>query len=103
MHLTFIVTACVQWLLARGTDFAAAILASSALVLSDLLYAYIFAAMVLLLWLMGISKQARLANGISDGFGRIWRISARLGFVAGGALLITAYQTVPFLLRIQYI
>src|ERR1700693_411701 len=103
MHLIFIAIACVQRVLARGTAFAASILASSALVLSDLLYAYIFAAMVLLLWLLRISKQARLANGISDGFGRISRISARLGIVAGGALLITAYQTVPFLQRIQYI
>ena len=103
MHLIFIAIACVQRVLARGTDFAAAILASSALVLSDLLYAYIFAVMVLLLWLLSMSKQARLANWTADGLGGILRISARLGIVAGGALLITAYQTVPFLRRIQYI
>ena len=103
MHLIFIAIGCVQRVLARGTDFAAAIVASAALVLSDLLYGYIFAAMALLLWLLSLYRAARIANGIPDWFGRISRISVRLGIVAGGALLITAYQTVPFLQRIQYI
>src|SRR5579862_2892959 len=62
MHLMFIATACLYSVLARSRGYTAAILSSSAIVLSDLLYGYIFATAALLLWLLSIWKVIATAE-----------------------------------------
>ena len=103
MHLMFIGTACLRGVLERSKGFAAAIIASSAMVLSDLLYGYIFAIAALILWLLSMLKQAARANGRLDTVGRLSRLSARFASVALIAALITAYQTVPFFQQLVYL
>ena len=66
MHLMFIGIACLYRVLERNTGFVAAIVAASAMVLSDLLYGYIFALAALILWLWCVVKQAFTANGAAD-------------------------------------
>jgi hypothetical protein len=103
MHFMFIATACLWNVLDRSKGFAAAIIASSAVVLCDLIYGYIFAVMALILWLLATLKQAASAHGWRDGLGRLSRLNARFAIVALSAAAITAYQTVPFLHQVQYI
>src|ERR1700733_7917368 len=50
MHLMFVATGSVHRVLRRGEGYPAAIIASSALILSDLLYGYMFGIIVVTLW-----------------------------------------------------
>jgi hypothetical protein len=98
MHLMFISTACVRRALQRGDGYCAAILASAAMVLSDLVYAYIFAILVVILWLLSIASWS------FRGFlARLYRSTLRLSVIMGAAAVITAYQTIPFLYRLEYV
>ncbi len=54
MHLLFISTACLYRVLSRGTDYRAAIVACSLLVLSDLIYAYMMAVTAVMLFLLSL-------------------------------------------------
>jgi hypothetical protein len=103
MHLMFIGAACIRHVLEYGRKYAAAIIASSAMVLSDLLYGYIFAILVALLWLVSVLKTPRQAEGLRGVFRRMERSTVRLALVAAPVAMITAYQTVPFLAQIQYL
>jgi hypothetical protein len=103
MHLMFIGIACLYRVLERNTGLVAAIVAASAMVLSDLLYGYIFALAALILWLWCVVKQAFRAKGAADAFGRVWRTTAKMAIVAFAAAVITAYQSVPFFLQIRYL
>ncbi len=102
MHLMFIGTAIVRRVLKRGEGFVGAIVVSSAMVLSDLLYGYIFAVIVVVLWLISLWEAYELAGtkGIID---NARRSTFRLALVALPALLITAYQTVPFFVQLEYL
>src|SRR5208283_3628128 len=82
---------------------AGAIVAASAVVLSDLLYGYIFALGAVILWLWSIVKQAATAKGAADAVKRISCVTARMAIVGFTAAVITAYQTLPFFLQIQYL
>ena len=103
MHLMFVGIACLYRVLERGKGYAAAIVAASAMVLSDLLYGYIFALAAVILWLWCVVKQAATANGAADAFTRISRSTVKMAIVAFAAAVITAYQTLPFLLQIRYL
>jgi hypothetical protein len=103
MHLMFIGIACVHQVLERGRGFAAAIVASAAMVLTDLLYGYIFALGVAILFLLSVVKEAAAAKGIADAARRISRPVVRLTIVAGVAAAIAAYQIVPFLVLFRYV
>jgi hypothetical protein len=102
MHLMFIGTACIRRVLEHGQRYVGAIIASSAIVLSDLLYGYIFGIMVVLLWSLSVLK-APGADGLRGFVQRMRRTTARLALVALPVALITAYQTVPFLAQIEYL
>jgi hypothetical protein len=58
MHLFFISTACLYRFLRRGTGCLAAILACSALVLSDLLYAYMMGVTALVIFFVSLDETA---------------------------------------------
>jgi hypothetical protein len=103
MHLMFIGTAFLRTVLERGKGYAGAIITSAAIVLSDLLYGYIFAISALILWILSALKQVTIARGLPDASRRIGRLAARFAIVAFGAFPIAAYQAVPFFRRIQYI
>ncbi len=103
MHLMFIAVACLRRVLERSRGVAAAILSSSAIVLSDLLYGYIFAVAALLLWLLSILKRMWNVDRVADAAGNLWRLTARFAMVASIAFVVSAYQTVPFLRGVQYI
>jgi hypothetical protein len=103
MHLMFIGTACVRRVLERGQNYVSAILATSAMILSDLLYGYIFGIVIALLWLLSVLKRPRLAGGLKGIIHGIGRSTVRLVLVVVPVGLITAYQTVPFLAQAQYI
>ncbi len=103
MHLMFIGVACLHRVFERSKGFAAAILASAAMVLSDLLYGYIFAVAALIVWLLSISKRIAQVDRFADAAGSVWRLTVRFAMVASIAFVISAYQTVPFLHQVQYI
>ncbi|HYB91298.1 MAG TPA: hypothetical protein VEC38_09655 [Candidatus Binataceae bacterium] len=56
VHLFFISIACLQRLLTRGTGYLAAIVSTSALALSHLLYAYIMAGSAIVLFLLALRR-----------------------------------------------
>jgi len=103
MHLIFIGTACVRRAIWYGRGFSAAIVATSALVLSDLLYAYIFTIVIALVFLLGIANRLSLGRGLRESLTQMVRPAARLAIVAIVAALITAYQTIPFLSQNRYL
>ncbi len=103
MHLMFVSTACVRRVLERGRGYCAAIIASAAMVLSDLLYGYIFAVVVAVLWLLSLGKAPGDASGLIGLLRRAYRSSVRLAIVVVPAALITAYQTIPFFALIRYL
>ena len=103
MHLMFIAVACLRRVLERSKGYAAAILSSAAIVLSDLLYGYIFAVAALLLWLLSVLKRIWSVDRVADAAGSLWRLTARFAIVAAIAAVISAYQTLPFLRGLQYI
>jgi len=91
MHLSFVALATLHRVANRGTGIAAAALASSALVLSHLLYAYILAITAVVLLLFGITR----ANA-----------AARVGrFVVVGAVtaVATSYMWLPFFMQSAYV
>jgi len=59
MHLLFIATASLYRFMRRGTGYLAAVLACSALVLSDLLYAYMMGVTALLIFFVSIEARQR--------------------------------------------
>ncbi len=103
MHLMFIGAACLHRVFERSRGFAAAILASAAIVLSDLLYGYIFAVAAMILWMLSMLKRIAGVDRVADAVGSLRRLTARFGIVAITAFVISSYQTVPFLYQIQYI
>lgn len=103
MHLMFIGAACLYDMLEQGKGFAAAAIASSAVVLSDLLYGYIFAVAALILWLLSMLKQLANSSGATDARAKALRLFTRFAIVTFLALLISAYQTIPFLHQVQYL
>jgi len=88
MHLAFVALACLDRLLARGTGYAAAVVACAALALSHLLYSYMLVPAAVVLCLIGLTRE--------NGPGRL----ARLAVVAALAAAATAYFWLPFL-RLQ--
>ena len=91
MHLSFVALATLHRVANRGTGIAAAALASSALVLSHLLYAYILAITAVVLLLFGITR----ANA-----------AARVGrFAVVGAVtaVATSYMWLPFFMQSAYV
>lgn len=91
MHLSFITLACLHRLLDRGTGYASAVVASSLLALSHLVYSYMMAVGALGLFLVGLNRanaRPRLA---------------RLAITAALAGVITSYFWLPFLLFKAYL
>jgi len=103
MHLMFIGLACLREVLERGRGYAAAVVTAAAMVLSDLLYGYIFALSAVVVCLLSIVRQAANAEGLADAAARISRPIARFATVAAIAGAIAAYQIVPFLMEFQYV
>jgi hypothetical protein len=93
MHLLFISTACLWRVLTRGTGYAAAVVGCSAVIFSDLMFAYLFAICAVTVWLAVVW----------DDPGRVRRSVARLVIVAAPVALITSYLTVPFIVQIRYL
>ena len=91
MHLLAITLACLHHLLEKGEGYVAAVVASSMLTLSHLIYAYIMAVTALVLFLIGLNR----ANARP-------RI-ARLAVIGALAALITSYMWLPFLLFRAYL
>lgn len=91
MHLSFITLACVHRLLERGAGYLAAVVASSMLALSHLVYAYMMAPAALALFFVGLTRtNARL---------RLVRLAVT-GALAG---VITSYFWLPFVLLKAYL
>jgi len=103
MHLIFVGVACLRSVLERGRRFGAAIISASAIVLSDLIYGYIFAIAAVVLLLLSVLKALAAGRDMEDRLRRISRAGARFAIVAATAAAITAYQVVPFLTQIQYL
>ena len=103
MHLMFIGTACVRRAIESGEGFAAAIIASSAVLLSDLLYGYMFAIVVGILWLLSVLKESTTSENKCGIVQTLGRSTLRVACIAAPALLITAYQTVPFFADFQFL
>ena len=85
MHLSFITLACLRRVLERGTGYVAAVVASSALALSHLVYTFMMAPAALILFLVGLNR----ANARP-------RV-ARLAVTSALAAVVTAYLWLPFL------
>ncbi|MBI2902350.1 MAG: YfhO family protein [Candidatus Methylomirabilis oxyfera] len=91
MHLFFITLACFNHLMERGTGYVAAVISSTLLAMSHLVYAYMMAVTALALLAVGLNR----ANARP----RIGRLA-----VAGAlAALITSYFWLPFLLLKAYL
>ncbi len=103
MHLMFIGAGCLYRVLERGKGFVAAIIASAAVVLSDLLYGYIYAVAALILLVLSALRQTARANRRSDAIRKVSLLGARFAIVAFIAALISAYQIVPFFHQLQYV
>lgn len=91
MHLSFITLACLHRVLEKGRGYAAAVIASAALVLSHLVYAY----------MMGLMAVVLFANGVNRANACL-RI-VRLAIPALLAAAITSYFWLPFLLSKVYL
>lgn len=91
MHLSFITLACLHRILERGTGYAAAVVASAALVLSHLVYAYMMAVAVIALFLIGLNRANVRVRII------------RLAIPTLLAAAITSYFWLPFLLSKVYL
>ncbi len=103
MHLMFVGSACVHRVLKHGDRFAVAIIASSALVLSDLLYGYMFAIVIAVLLLLTV-LQNRPADETAQAIASsLQRAMLRLGILFIPVAAIIAYQAVPFFRENQYL
>ncbi|HVN29458.1 MAG TPA: hypothetical protein VMT64_13265, partial [Candidatus Binataceae bacterium] len=103
MHLLFIATACVRRAVILGRDYIGAILASSAIILSDLLFGYIFGVIVAVLWLIVAVDAILGRDGLRAGAWKIIVATRRLAMIFVPVGLITAYQTLPFFAQIRYL
>jgi hypothetical protein len=103
MHLMFISSACVRRVLMRGEGFASAIIASAAMLLSDLLYGYMFGIVVAVLWLLYLAKALAEGKTPRAFVSALGRSSVLLAMVFVPVAMITAYQVVPFLRQIAYL
>lgn len=87
MHLSFLVLACLYRLLERGTGYVAAVISCSLLALSHLIYAYMMALTVLVLFLMRVGRSN-------------WRaLFGRLAITGVFAAVISSYMSLPFLFQ----
>jgi hypothetical protein len=91
MHLSFIALATLYRVANRGTGIVAAALACTALALSHLIYAYMFAFIAVVLLLFGMTR----ANAVA----RIGRF-ALVGAIAAAA---TSYMWLPFFMQAAYV
>jgi hypothetical protein len=90
VHLSFITLACLDRLLERGTGYVAAVVASSALALSHLVYTYMMVPAALILLLVGLNRTN-------------WRQRmARLAIPAVLTAVISSYLWLPWLLSRAY-
>jgi hypothetical protein len=91
VHLTFLSLASVHAFLERGRGLVRTILLLAALALSHLIWAYMTAISVLVLFLMGLRRAT-------------WRVRAvRLATAGAAVALITAYLWLPFLTERAYL
>lgn len=88
MHLSFMTLACLHRLLDRGTGYAAAVIAFSALVLSHLVYAYMMGVTALALLLLGLNRATTARP-------RAIRLAVTVALTA----IITSYFWLPFVLH----
>ncbi|MFZ0889361.1 MAG: hypothetical protein WA005_12980 [Candidatus Binataceae bacterium] len=95
VHLLFIATGCLQRLLARGTNYAAAAVTWSLLVLSHLFYACLGGITALVL--LGLSVGGRSELHLTAGR-KLWIGVVRVGAVAIVAAVITSYFWLPLAL-----
>jgi len=100
MHLLFIATACLQRLLARGTNLLAAVVSWSLLALCHLFYLYMAAFSALVLFLVSIFSGAATTTSWVT---RVWISTKRLAAVAVITAVVTAYFWLPFVLEARYI
>ncbi len=91
MHLSFITLACLHRLLERGEGYVAAIVTSSLLALSHLVYAYMMAMTGLVLFLFGLSRE--------NACRRLFRLTV-VGLLSA---IITSYFLLPLLLSKAYL
>ena len=91
MHLSFITLALVYRVIQTGRGVMWAIVAFSLLALSNLIYAYMMAITILVLFLFGL-KQANLVPR-----------TVRIGVVVLLTALIAGYMIVPFALESEYL
>jgi hypothetical protein len=91
MHLSFIALATLHRVANAGTGIVAAALACSALALSHLLYAYMFALTAMILVLVGATRASVLA--------RVGRFAV-VGAVSAAA---TSYMWLPFFVHAAYV
>jgi hypothetical protein len=103
MHLMFIGIAYLHGVLQRGKGFVAASITAAAVVLSDLLYGYIYALAVAILLVASIVKEAAASRALADAAVRISRPIVRVAIVALAAGALAAYQILPFLTQFQYV
>ena len=103
MHLMFIASGCVHRAVKHGEGFAAAIIASSAMVLSDLLYGYMFGIIVATLWAVIVMQTPTANASVFLLVSSAARIILRLALIFGPVAAITAYQAVPFFAENQYL
>lgn len=91
VHLAFLALACVHTVLERGRGPVRAILVLAALALSHLIWAYMTAISVLVLFLIGLRRVS-------------WRVrAARLALLALPVAVITSYMWLPFLTERAYL
>ena len=91
VHLTFLSLALLHQLLERGRGLVRTILVLSALALSHLIWAYMAAISVVVLFLVGLRRAT-------------WRVRlARLALAGAGAAAITSYMWLPFLQERAYL
>ena len=91
VHLAFLALACVHVVLERGRGLVRAILVLAALALSHLIWAYMTAISVLVLFLLGLRRAT-------------WRVrAARLALLALPVAVITSYMWLPFLTERAYL
>jgi len=91
MHLSFIALAAMHRVANRGTHVATAVLACSALALSHLLYAYMFAITAAVVLFVGATR-ATIA-------GRV----ARFAVVGAVSAVVTSYMWLPFFANAAYV
>ncbi len=91
VHLTFLGLAVVHELLERGRGLVRTILVLSALALSHLIWAYMAAISILVIFLVGLRRAT-------------WRVrAARLAAAGLGVAVLTSYMWLPFLTQRAYL